>query len=356
MPPSRLSLGAPCKVDRMDSSSVARLAGLLLVLVALVLGVACGSSSGGQIVFVSKADGDPEISLLDPETGEATRLTSNGSNDFSPQWSPDRKRIIYLSDESGNLAINLVDSKGESVTGLIDGVGEDASPQWSPDGKRVAFISHQDGNPEVYLMNADGGQLTRITSNSTADRLGDWSPDGEWLVFSSSGDETTGGLWLRNPDGVNLVRLTSGRDSAPAWSPNGQHIVFLREEGGNHDIYIISALKDGAWQEDTELTRLTQRQNEDHSPAWSPDSKTIAFVSVHDGNGEIYLMRADGSKQRRLTNNGADDLAPVWSPNGKRIAFVSYLYGAGEVFVMDVDSGKQDRLTNNDSEDDSPDW
>ena len=145
---------------------------------------------------------------------------------------------------------------------------------------------------------------------------------------------------------MNLVRLTNGRDSAPVWSPNGQHIVFLREEGGNHDLYIISTLKDGAWQEDTELTRLTQRQSEDHSPAWSPDSKTIAFVSVHDRNGEIYLMRADGSKQRRLTNNGADDLAPVWSPNGKRIAFVSYLYGAGEVFVMDVDSGKQDRLTN----------
>jgi Tol biopolymer transport system component len=340
----------------MGISLVVRMVAIPMVLVVIVLGAACGSSSSGQIVFVSMDGGDSEISLLDPSSGEVTRLTDNESNDFSPRWSPDFKQIVYLSNGSGNVAINLVDGKAESIVSLIEGLSDDASPVWSPDGKRIAFISHQSGSPEVYLMSTNGGPITRITSNSTADRLGDWSPDGEWLVFSSSGNETMGGLWLRNPDGVNLVHLTSGEDSAPVWSPNGQHIAFLREVGGNNDVYIISESKDGAWQDDAELTRLTLQQSDNHSLAWSPDSKVIAFASVNDNSSEIYLMRADGSKRQQLTNNEADDLAPTWSPDGKQIAFVSHVYGAGEIFVMDVDSGKQNRLTNSDTEDESPDW
>jgi TolB protein len=79
-------------------------------------------------------------------------------------------------------------------------------------------------------------------------------------------------------------------------------------------------------------------------------------VSFRDGNGEIYIMEEDGSRQLRLTTNEADDLEPVWSPNGSRMAFVSHLYGAGEIFVMDDDGGNQHRLTTNGAEDHSPDW
>ena len=91
-------------------------------------------------------------------------------------------------------------------------------------------------------------------------------------------------------------------------------------------------------------------------PVWSPDSKTIVFVSHRDGNAEIYSMREDGSKQRRLTKNESDDLDPVYSPDGERIAFVSYLYGAGEIIIMGADGVKQRRMTNNNAEEHSPDW
>ena len=79
-------------------------------------------------------------------------------------------------------------------------------------------------------------------------------------------------------------------------------------------------------------------------------------MSYRDGNGEIYIMESDGSRQLRLTTNEADDLDPVWSPDGDQMAFVSHLYGPGEIFVMDDDGGNQRRLTTNDAEDHSPDW
>ena len=327
----------------------------LLTLVLAVLVTACGSSQP-QIAFVSEVDGDQEIYTLDPDDGTATVITDNLGRDFDPRWSPDGRQLIYISDEAGDLEVNLADDKGKAITRLTHSPGDDQYARWSPEGDRIAFVSLRDGTPEVYLTDAEGGRPTRVTSNLAADQLGDWSSNGEWLVFFRTEWGEEQGLWLRNPDGVNVVHLTTEQDTDPAWSPNGDHIVFVRRAGSNSDIYIVSRLKNKTWQDDSELTRLTQHPEDELSPAWSPNSKTIAFVSYRDGNAEIYTMDTDGSKQLRFTNNQADDLTPVWSPDGKRIAFVSHLYGAGEIFVMNADGTRQQRLTNNNSEDHSPDW
>jgi Tol biopolymer transport system component len=325
----------------------------MLAVAALLVG--CGSETA-KIAFVSEVDGDAEIFVIDPKTGISEPLTDNRSQDSSPVWSPDGKDLAYVSDESGDLEINVVDRKGKVINRLTNIPGDDSSPLWSPDGKSLAFVSNQDGNAEIYLMAVDGGKPVRITAKPPDDSMGDWSPDGEWLAFGRGGSDDERGLWLRNPDGVNLVHLTEEADSGPIWSPNGKHIIFIRVFEGNTDIYLASKLKDGTWQDDVQLTRLTQHEEDDLAPAWSPNGDTIAFVSFRDGNGEIYIMDSDGSKQLRLTTNEADDLDPVWSPSGDRMAFVSHLYGPGEIFVMDGDGENQRRLTTNDAEDHSPDW
>lgn len=324
-----------------------------MALIALLIG--CGSDAD-RITFVSEVDGDAEIYVIDPESGIATPLTDNRSQDWDPAWSPDGKRVAYVSDESGDLEINVFDTEDKDINRLTNTPGDDESPLWSPDGENLAFISHKEGNADVYLMTADGGRPVQITSESVDDHLGDWSPDGVWLAFARDGSEQERGLWLRNPDGVNLVHLTEENDFGPVWSPNGKHIVFVRMFDGNSDLYLASRLRDGTWQDDVELTRLTQHEEDDLAPAWSPDGDTIAFVTFRDGNAEIYIMESDGSRQLRLTTNEADDLDPAWSPNGKQMAFVSYLYGQGEIFIMDDDGGSQRRLTTNHSEDHSPDW
>lgn len=343
-----------CGMGGLKHFLPARFLGLVpLALIALV--IACGSDTD-KITFVSEVDGDAEIYVIDPESGIATPLTDNHSQDLSPVWSPDGKRVAFVSDGSGDLEINVVDGKGKLIERLTNTPGDDESPLWSPDGKNLAFISHQNGDADVYLMTADGGRPVRITAESPDDRLGAWSPDGVWLAFARGGSEEEQGLWLRNPDGVNLVHLTQENDFGPAWSPNGKHIVFVRVFEGNSDLYLASLLKDGTWQDDVELTRLTQHEEDDLAPVWSPDGDTIAFVTFRDGNGEIYIMESDGSRQLRLTTNEADDLDPVWSPDGSQMAFVSHLYGPGEIFIMDDDGGNQRRLTTNDAEDHSPDW
>ena len=328
---------------------------MLAPLALMLLLVGCGSDAD-KLTFVSEVDGDAEIYVIDPDSGEAVPLTDNHSSDTNPIWSPDGKDVAYVSDESGDLEINVVDHKGKLTRRLTYIPGDDRTPLWSPDGQDLAFISNQDGNAEVYLMTADGGRAVRITAEEPDDRIGDWSPDGVWLAFARGGSSDERGLWLRNPDGVNLVHLTTENDFDPVWSPNGKHIVFVRDADGNLDLFLASRLKDGTWQDEVQLTRLTQHEEDDLAPAWSPDGDFVVFVSFRDGNGEIYIMESDGSRQLRLTTNGADDLGPVWSPDGNQMAFVSHLYGPSEIFIMDDDGGNQRRLTTNDAEDHSPDW
>ena len=65
----------------------------------------------------------------------------------------------------------------------------------------------------------------------------------------------------------------------------------------------------------------------------------IAFTSYRDGNGEIYVMDADGGNLRNLTRNPALDWGPAWSPDGGRIAFTSNRDGNFEIYVMDAKGG-----------------
>src|SRR3972149_3275713 len=116
---------------------------------------------------------------------------------------------------------------------------------------------------------------------------------------------------------VLALSVVGGREQAEGAFP-GQDgkIAFVSIRDGNYEIYAMNA--DGSGQ-----TRLTNNAATEYGPAWSPDGTKIAFWSDRDGNWEVYAMNADGSGQTRLTNNSAWDAAPAWSPDGTKIAFYS---------------------------------
>ncbi|MHC4060260.1 MAG: FlgD immunoglobulin-like domain containing protein, partial [Planctomycetota bacterium] len=94
-------------------------------------------------------------------------------------------------------------------------------------------------------------------------------------------------------------------------------------------------------------TQLTMSVGDNIAPDWSPDGTRIAFVSMRDGNHEIYLMNADGSGQVRLTTNTVYDFTPTWSPDGSLIAYSADATGGNrwEVYVMDTAGGNVRRVT-----------
>ena len=107
-------------------------------------------------------------------------------------------------------------------------------------------------------------------------------------------------------------------------------IAFWSDRDGDQEIFVMDA--DGS-----KVRQLTDNDDRDSRPAWSPDGERIAFRSDRDGDDEIFVMDADGSKVRQLTDNDDWDLGPAWSPDGERIAFRSDRYGEDEIFVMNAD-------------------
>jgi Tol biopolymer transport system component len=157
---------------------------------------------------------------------------------------------------------------------------------------------------------------------------------------------------------VSFATLGAGFVSVPvaATTPGlPGRIVYQTDHAdlGGYEVYTIGA--DGSGD-----TRLTTSRWQDHTPAWSPDGRKIAWESDAPSTyiGEIFVMNADGSDQVNISNTPSfEDREPAWSPDGSRIAFISYRNGAGyEVFVMDADGSDLVQLTNNNLEDRRPTW
>ena len=81
------------------------------------------------------------------------------------------------------------------------------------------------------------------------------------------------------------------------------------------------------------------------SPAVSPDGRFIAFMSMRNGNWDLYRMNVDGSEQIQLTDSPAIDGLPTWSPNGNSVAFISERDGLWGLWVMNTDGGNQRLIT-----------
>ncbi|MDQ3928087.1 MAG: hypothetical protein M3328_02950 [Chloroflexota bacterium] len=271
----------------------------------------------GRLAFASKRDGNWEIYLMDADGSNTRRLTTNAAHDRYPTWSPDGGQIAFYSERDGGAKIYVMNADGSNQHPITTGSSEDVEPAWSPDGKYIAFSSRHGGEGSIYVMEADGSNVRQVTSGASGgDAIPTWSPDGKQIAFMSSVvvGHTAGNTLLNedihviNADGTNPRKLTDrpGVDGLPAWSRDN-HIAFVSDRDGATEIYVMDS--DG-----TNIRRVAPGQDGAH-PAWSSDSKYIAFVTEPTRNNpDIMVMTADGSNIWRLTDNRAADWLPSWLP------------------------------------------
>jgi TolB protein len=147
------------------------------------------SPGGGQIVFTRgflRFDRSEqryeltrsEIWRVSADGRNARRLTRvrKGIEDFFPTWSPDGRRIAFVSDRSGHRDIYAMNRNGRALRRLTRAPGEDRWPAWAPHSQRIAFVSDRSGNDEIFVMQANGSNLRRLTRDPRADDQPVWRP------------------------------------------------------------------------------------------------------------------------------------------------------------------------------------
>lgn len=201
----------------------------------------------------------------------------------------------------------------------------DLSAAPADDDPSIAFVrlTPETGRLRILIRDLDGGP-TRALRTDISDAQGPaWSPDGRLVAFvGGRGVSVSGGvegdvdLYVSGTQGRGVRRITRDRqrEAAPAWSPSDDTLVFVRYEatGSRSSLWIVGA--DGSRQR-----RLTFG-NVDVQPSWSPDGKRIVFVRISATfESGIWEVRPNGKGLRRLVQGINAATQPVWSPDGSRL-------------------------------------
>ncbi len=263
----------------------------------------------------------------------------------------------------------------------------------------VAFVSERDGDPEVYVIDLRTGQETRITDNDTPDGAPAWSPDGRMLAYHSN---VAGRIWhifvvdmacVNRPDGClgTPREVTSGirADAYPVWSPDGQRIVFLSNEGRRWWFRVIDLAGEEAdltqlpasmrlleWAPDGKmltffgeslagpfevLTMPLEGISTDRTPItagrgaiefldFSPDRRQAVFSRLTGPNRQLFLADAtceiiDQCVTRRLTEDTYNYLTPRFSPDGTLILTAANRAGNLDLYILDQQGRLVQRVT-----------
>ncbi len=280
---------------------------------------------GGQIVLMPSAGGWPET------------LTSTTGGKSGMSWSPDGKTIAYAS--QGNIwVVSAAGGAPHRLTSAPAGSGDprqaaDRSPSWSRDGRWILFESGRRGVSSVMVVSRDGAVTSFLTPPLVEASGARFSPDGREVVYTARGKEFFSGRLevlkfdplSGEPVGKAIVLYTSPVDRGGGWSirgadwsPDGKTLVTVLQNSGWDHIYTIPAgggtpkqITDGAF--------------EDTDPVYSPDGRSIAFLSSRGllEARNVWMMPAAGGEAKQVAKFDEPGLAfqVQWAPDGKKIYF-----------------------------------
>jgi serine/threonine protein kinase len=246
--------------------------------------------------------------------------------------SRDGRRVALLRTDGSRVVLTTVarDGSDPQIVATVPRGHSWQSPRWSPDDKWLAF--HGRGLTiwqEVLWVAPAGGGERRLLARATFMRGLSWLPDGSGVVFSSSAGSTmpyppTFNLCVVKLDGSGDSQITSGDVSFvdPDIHASGRLAVTrIRSES---DIWKCPVA--GSPAENTrQMTRVTKQTGQVQTPSVSPDGSELVYLSDNGGHSNLWVIRTDGTRARQITYEHDPAVtigAPKWSPAGDAIVYI----------------------------------
>ena len=314
----------------------------------------------------------------------------------APKVSPEGDWVAYtvsrtsLEDERSYTRIWMSPARGGDAVPLTADKKSASSPGWSPDGRYFSFTAARDGGKtQVWVLDRRGGEAYPLTDVEQGVGGYDWSPDGTRLLLSIrdpeaeaedrkenapedpwvidrlefkrdgqgylTGDRHTH-LYVFELATKELRQLTHGRwdEGQATWSPDGTKVAFTSnrteepDANDNSDIWVVDA---GLVEPTDAPTRITSQPGSDSSPAWSPDGRTLAYVTTTDTDAMWYatsyvaVIPATGGEPRILTRElDRNPGGPRFSPDGAWIWFGLEDSGENHIVRLRPDGSGLQRL------------
>ncbi len=322
------------------------------------------SPNGEQIAFTYKGD----IYLVAANGGEAKALTFHEAHDFMPVWNNDGSKIAFASDRYGNFDIFVIEAKGGQAKRLSFHSADEYPYTFSHDNEQIIFgaarlddVNHRQyptaSQPEVYTVNANGGGVKQLWTIPAEDIQ--VSKNGQQYIYhdKKGGENTfrkhhtssiTRDIWTYDvaTKEHKMIITFKGEDRNPIYSPDEKSVYYLSEKSGCFNVHEMSF---------SQLNQDNQITNFEKHP--------VRYLSMSDRgllcytqNGDIYTQQIgkenkkiditisteDKSNNEQIVKVSGSVNEMAVSPDGKEVAYIV----RGEIFVSSVDGKMTKRITN----------